>query len=128
MLACSHARTERAAEHGAALKPEHPAERLVDEGEPALAVAAQDDVGLAVEKIAVAGLVLADLPLDVLELLEPALETLADPDEAVELGPQVARTARQSRQRGRLGAVWAFDRLMEPGAQATRQGSELSHA
>ncbi len=65
-------------EHGAALQPEQPAECLVDEGEPALRVAAQDDVGLVVEEIAVAGLVLADLPLDILERLEAPLQPLAD--------------------------------------------------
>ena len=73
-----------------ALEPEHPAERLVDEGQPALGVAPQDHVGLVVEQIAVARFVLADLPLDVLERLEAALETIADVQEALELGLQIA--------------------------------------
>ena len=78
LVAGEHAGREGAPEHGAALEAEHPAEGLVDEGQAALRVAAQDDVGLVVQQIAVAGLVLADLPLDVLERLEPPLEALAD--------------------------------------------------
>ena len=56
-------------------------------------VAAQDQVGLVVQQIAVAGLVLADLPLDVLQRLEPALQALADRHEALELGGEIARAA-----------------------------------
>ena len=56
-------------------------------------IAAQDHVRLVVEQIAVARLVLADLPLDVLELLEPPLEALADRHEALELGGKIAAEA-----------------------------------
>ena len=83
-------------QHGRPLEPEQPAEGLVDEGQTALGVAAQDDVGLVVEQVAVAGLVLADLPLDVLERLEPALQALADVHEALELGRQIARVRVRS--------------------------------
>src|SRR5262249_7116195 len=105
LLASCHVRGERAPEHGIALQPEHPAECLIDEGEPPLAVAAQDDVGLAIQEIAIAGLVLADLPLDILQLLQAALEALADADEAVELGHQLARTRRRAGAQRQLPAA-----------------------
>ena len=59
-----------------------------------MSIAAQDDVGLVVQQVAVASLVLADLPLDVLERLEPPLQALSDMHEALELGGQIARVGR----------------------------------
>ena len=114
-----------------ALEPEHPAERLVDEGQAALGVAPQDDVGLVVQQIAVARLVLADLPLDVLELLQPPLEALADAHEAVELGGQdragAERGAPNASDAGVLAAAERLQRL-QPGAQPARQVVQLGHA
>ena len=85
-----------------ALAPEHAAERLVHEREPPFGIAAQDDVGLIVEQIAIARLVLADLPLQVLELLQAPLEPVADAHEALELaGRDRDRAGRALRTRGR---------------------------
>ncbi len=55
-----------------------------------MCVAPQDHVSLVVEQIAVARFALPYLPLDVLERLEAALETLPDLHEALELHVQIA--------------------------------------
>ena len=83
-------------------------------------VAAQDEVRLVVQEIAVAGLVLAHLPLDVLQRFEPPLEALADRHEALELAGQISGTIRTGLGVGR-GAKngWQFQTL-QPGAQAPR--------
>ena len=89
-LAREHVRPKGLAEHGRALAPEHAAERLVDEGQAAFGVAPQDHVGLVVEQVAIARLVLPDLPLQVLELFQALLEAIADAREAFEFGGQIA--------------------------------------
>ena len=115
-------------------QPEHPAERLVDEGQPALGVAAQDDVGLVVEQIAVARLVLADLPLDVLELLEAALEALADAAGSARTRPRDRDGAQPAdgAGRSRRGASHGLLHCSEPGAQTAGQAlavePRLTHA
>ena len=91
LVAGEHAGTESSTEHGATFEAEKPTEGLVDEGEAALRIAAQDDVGLVVQEVAITGFVLADLPLDVLQRLEPPLQALTDVHEALELRRQIAR-------------------------------------
>ena len=120
---------ERLAEHGAALQPEHPAEGLVDEGKARLRVAAQDDVGLVVEQVAVARLVLADLPLDVLER-PPALargarrsrtkRSNSSPDRDRRLAPARARPRSNSAQGTQPGS--------QPARQGAGDGTRLTHA
>ncbi len=125
-LARQHAGREAVSEHRTASQPEHLAERLVDERQAAFAVATDDHIGLVVEQIAIARLVLTDFPLQVLELLETALEALTDVQEPVELGGKVTRRRAAGTEDHRQRS-WRFQRL-EPGPNATRQGSELRHA
>ena len=120
IVAGQDAGAERTAEHSTAIDAEHPAEGLIDERETAVRVAAQDEVRLVVQKIAVAGLVLAHLPLDVLQRFEPALEALADGHEALELAGQISGTIRTGLGVGREAKNgWQFQTL-QPGAQAPR--------
>ena len=70
--------TEDLAERRIAGDAEGPAKSVVDEGEAALAVAANDDVALMVEKVAIARLALAHLPLQVLERFEARIETVGE--------------------------------------------------
>ena len=64
------------AEHAPRLDAEHPAIGAVDERQAILAIGPPDDLGLAVEQIAVAGLALAKLPPEVVEPLEPGFDGL----------------------------------------------------
>src|SRR5262249_40608278 len=98
----------RLAQHGRAVDAECPAEGPVDESEAPLRVATQDQVRLVVEEVAVAGLVLADLPLDVLEGLEAVFQPIADRGDAVErrgklasgIGARLERRGRSVRAGG----------------------------
>ncbi|HSR81780.1 MAG TPA: hypothetical protein VLL28_13475 [Hyphomicrobiaceae bacterium] len=90
-LAGEHVRLEGVSQHRAAVEPKRSAKGLVDEGQLTLPVAPQDDIGLIVQEIAISNLVLADLPLNVLERLKTPLQLLADVDEALELGCWRAR-------------------------------------
>ena len=69
-VAADDGKMEHLAEGGVPLHAEGPAERVVDEGETSVGVAAKDDVALVIEQIAVAGLALAHLPLQILEGFE----------------------------------------------------------
>ncbi len=61
---------EHLAERRLALHAEGPAEGVVDEGQPLVGIAAQDDVALMVEQVAIARFALAHLPLQILEGLQ----------------------------------------------------------
>ena len=87
---------EGAAEHLIPLETEDPTERLIDETQPALGVAAQDHVGLIVEQIPVAGFVFPDLPLQILELLQAAFEALTNAHKTVEGLGKVVRQGRRA--------------------------------
>ena len=128
-IAGDDARREHLAQDVPALEPEHPAEGLVDEGQPAVGVAPQDHVGLAVEQIAVARFVLANLPLDILERLEAALEAIADVQEALELGLQVAMGySRRPGAGSRVQRPFGFAANSEPRTQTAGQLSQWCHA
>ena len=73
---------------------EHPAERLVDVGQPALAVAARDHVLLGIEQIAIAGLALAQLPDHVLQFLDAAVDAVGNSG-AIGVGGRCSRAGRQ---------------------------------
>src|SRR5262249_51043707 len=112
-VAGEHARREEAPQHPAALDPGGSTEGLIDEGQATLCVAPQNDIGLVVQEIAIARLVVAELPLDVLARLETALQARAP--------------ARQVRGRCPLHAGSTCPRS-QPGSQATWQGPKWSHA
>ncbi len=76
-FASENIRREGLADDLMGIDAEYPAERLVDESQPALGIAPQDHVVLAVEKIAVECLVFRDLPLQILELFDAPLDTAA---------------------------------------------------
>ena len=122
-----HARGERSAEHGIAVDAEHAAEGLVDEGEAALRITAQDQVRLIVEEIAIARLVLANLPLNVLERFEAPFETIADRLEALQLDGKLAGGGRRSNG-GARGRSASKPRRLQPGAQAPGEGLGVGHA
>jgi len=85
-VAGEHVRLEGVSQHCTWVEPKRSAEGLIDEGQLTLLVAPQDDIGLIVQEIAISNLVLADLPLNVLERLKTPLQLLANVDEALELG------------------------------------------
>ncbi len=132
LVAGKYARTKGLAQDGGALVPEHTAEGLVDERQPPFGIAAQDDIGLVVEQVAIARLVLADLPLEVLELLQAALEPVADAQEALELAAEIAiGLGRALRARGR--ACRRSKRSMSAaslsaGPEGIRVWTRLTHA
>src|SRR5512143_1107356 len=67
---------EGLAERRLAGETEGPAKRIVDEGEMPLGIAADNDVALVVEEIAITRLALAHLPLQVLQRFETRIETV----------------------------------------------------
>ena len=69
-----------------AREAEGPAECVIDESEPAIPVAAEDDVALVIEQIAIARFALAHLPLQILQGLEALIETLGQAGKALVAG------------------------------------------
>src|SRR5690606_21533785 len=82
-----HARRERLSDDGSRIDAEHEREGPVHERQPPRSISPEDDVSLRVEQVAVADLVLRNLPADVLQIFEAPFEPLprrverARPDE-----------------------------------------------
>ena len=87
--------TKRGADHCIGRDAEHAAERLVYECEPPLERTPGNDLGLIVQQFAIAGLVLADLPLQVLQAFDIAFEPLS---------PSAKRSNSSRRRSAILGA------------------------
>ncbi len=128
LVAGKHARAEGLPQHRCPLAPEHAAERLVHEREPPLGIPAQDDVRLVVEQVAVARLVLADLPLEVLEFLQLSLQPVADAHEALELVAKIAIGLERALRTRRRASVRKNAQCPQPAFQPARKGSETGHA
>ena len=109
-MAIDDDRREVRAEHDLCIDTECPAERAVHEREPAVHVRTADDVALAVEKIAIARFVVAQLPLEVLELLEPWMRDCV----MIRLLPAATSLVAQGALRDALGDTRTLQEAREP--------------